>query len=90
MAKSDLAKLNASLTEHDDYYYTTLDSVPENYKELAIGKDGSYSFGKTTAAVDTETLKDTTVTFKTSSKYGDYQMKFSTNVLEKIGRAYGF
>lgn len=89
VAKSDLAKLNASLTEHDDYYYTTLDSVPENYKELAIGKDGSYSFGKTTAAVDTETLKDTTVTFKTSSEYGDYQMKFSTNVLEKIGRAYG-
>lgn len=89
VAKSDLAKLNASLTEHDDYYYTALDSVPENYKELTIGKDGSYSFGKTTAAVDTETLKDTTVTFKTSSKYGDYQMKFSTNVLEKIGRAYG-
>lgn len=89
VAKSDLAKLNASLTEHDDYYYTTLDSVPENYKELTIGKDDSYSFGKTTAAVDTETLKDTTVTFKTSSKYGDYQMKFSTNVLEKIGRAYG-
>lgn len=89
VAKSDLAKLNASLTEHDDYYYTTLNSVPENYKELTIGKDGSYSFGKTTAAVDTETLKDTTVTFKTTSKYGDYQMKFSTNVLEKIGRAYG-
>lgn len=89
VAKSDLAKLNASLTEHDDYYYTTLDSVPENYKELTVNKDGSYSFGKTTAAVDTETLKDTTVTFKTSSKYGDYQMKFSTNVLEKIGRAYG-
>ena len=89
VAKSDLAKLNASLTEHDDYYYTTLDSVPENYKELTINKDGSYSFGKTTAAVDTETLKDTTVTFKTSSKYGDYQMKFSTNLLEKIGRAYG-
>ena len=89
VAKSDLAKLNASLTEHDDYYYTALDSVPENYKELTVGKDGSYSFGKTTAAVDTETLKDTTVTFKTSSKYGDYQMKFSTNVLEKIGRAYG-
>ena len=89
VAKSDLAKLNASLTEHDDYYYTTLDSVPENYKELTINKDGSYSFGKTTAAVDTETLKDTTVTFKDSSKYGDYQMKFSTNLLEKIGRAYG-
>lgn len=89
VAKSDLAKLNASLTEHDDYYYTTLDSVPENYKELTVNKDGSYSFGKTTAAVDTKTLKDTTVTFKTSSKYGDYQMKFSTNVLEKIGRAYG-
>lgn len=89
VAKSDLAKLNASLTEHDDYYYTALDSVPENYKELTVNKDGSYSFGKTTAAVDTETLKDTTVTFKTSSKYGDYQMKFSTNVLEKIGRAYG-
>lgn len=89
VAKSDLAKLNASLTEHDDYYYTALDSVPENYKELTVNKDGFYSFGKTTAAVDTETLKDTTVTFKTSSKYGDYQMKFSTNVLEKIGRAYG-
>ena len=89
VAKSDLAKLNASLTEHDDYYYTALDSVPENYKELTVNKDGSYSFGKTTAAVDTETLKDTTVTFKTSSKYGDYQMKFSTNILEKIGRAYG-
>ncbi len=89
VAKSDLAKLNASLTEHDDYYYTTLDSVPENYKELAIGKDGSYSFGKTTAAVDTETLKDTTVTFKTSSKYGDYEMDFAPDVVEKIGRAYG-
>ena len=89
VAKSDLAKLNASLTEHDDYYYTALDSVPENYKELTVNKDGSYSFGKTTAAVDTETLKDTAVTFKTSSKYGDYQMKFSTNILEKIGRAYG-
>lgn len=89
VAKSDLAKLNASLTEHDDYYYTALDSVPENYKELTVNKDGSYSFGKTTATVDTETLKDTTVTFKTSSKYGDYQMKFSTNILEKIGRAYG-
>ena len=89
VAKSDLAKLNASLTEHDDYYYTALDSVPENYKELTVNKDGSYSFGKITAAVDTETLKDTTVTFKTSSKYGDYQMKFSTNILEKIGRAYG-
>ena len=89
VAKSDLAKLNASLTEHDDYYYTTLDSVPENYKELTIGKDGSYSFGKTTAAVDTETLKDTTVTFKTSSKYGDYEMDFAPDVVEKIGRAYG-
>lgn len=89
VAKSDLAKLNASLTEHDDYYYTTLDSVPENYKELTVNKDGSYSFGKTTAAVDTETLKDTTFKFKTSSNYGDYEMDFTPDVVEKIGRAYG-
>lgn len=89
VAKSDLAKLDTSLTEHDDYYYTKLDSVPENYKELTINKDGSYSFGKTTAAVDTENLKDTTFTFKTSSKYGDYEMDFTPDVVEKIGRAYG-
>ncbi len=89
VAKSDLAKLDTSLTEHDDYYYTALDSVPENYKELTVNKDGSYSFGKTTAAVDTETLKDTTFTFKTSSNYGDYEMDFTPDVVAKIGRAYG-
>ncbi len=89
VAKSDLAKLDTSLTEHDDYYYTTLDSVPENYKELTVNKDGSYSFGKTTAAVDKETLKDTTFKFKTSSNYGDYEMDFTPDVVEKIGRAYG-
>ena len=85
----DLDKLNASLTEHDDYYYTKLDSVPENYKALTVNEDGSYSFDKTTAAVDTETLKDVTFTFKTSSSYGDYEMDFSPDVVALIGRAYG-
>jgi major membrane immunogen (membrane-anchored lipoprotein) len=89
VAKDDLAKLDASLTEHDDYYYTVLDSVPENYKALTVNEDGSYSFGKSTAAVDTETLKDTTFTFKTSSRYGDYEMDFTPDVVAKIGRAYG-
>ena len=35
------------------------DSMEQAKYKLTINKDGSYSFGKTTAAVDTETLKDT-------------------------------
>ena len=84
----DLDKLDASLTANDDYYYTKLDSVPENYKALTINEDGSYSFDKTTAAVDTETLKDVTFTFSTSSNYGDYEMDFAPDVVALIGRAY--
>lgn len=73
VSAEDYKKLNASLTENDDYYFTTLDTAPEAYSKLTINEDGSYSFSK---------VSDATVTNKYLSVgeldlnggYGDYQV----------------
>ena len=65
-----------ALFESADYSYYVLSTAPAYYKELTVNKDGSYSFGKTTATK--KTVKGAAIEkFKTSSKYGDYQLNLN-------------
>ena len=51
-------------------------TAPAYYKELTVNEDGSYSFGKTTATK--KTVEGAAIEkFKTSSKYGDYQLNLN-------------
>lgn len=64
-----------ALFESADYSYYVLSAAPAYYKELTV-KDGTYSFGKTTATekkVEGAAIEK----FKTSSKYGDYQLNLN-------------
>ena len=66
-----------ALFESADYsYYELGTTAPAYYKELTVNEDGSYSFGKTTATekkVEGAAIEK----FKTSSKYGDYQLNLN-------------
>lgn len=65
-----------ALFESADYSYYVLSTAPAYYKELTVNKDGTYSFGKTTATekkVEGAAIEK----FKTSSKYGDYQLNLN-------------
>ena len=66
-----------ALFESADYsYYELGTTAPAYYKELTINENGSYSFGKTTATE--KTVKGAAIEkFKTSSKYGDYQLNLN-------------
>lgn len=66
-----------ALFESADYsYYELGTTAPAYYKELTVNKDGTYSFGKTTATE--KTVKGAAIEkFKTSSKYGDYQLNLN-------------
>lgn len=66
-----------ALFESADYsYYELGTTAPAYYKELTINEDGSYSFGKTTATE--KTVEGAAIEkFKTSSKYGDYQLNLN-------------
>ena len=65
-----------ALFESADYSYYVLSTAPAYYKELTVNKDGTYSFGKTTATE--KTVKGAAIEkFKTSSKYGDYQLNLN-------------
>ena len=65
-----------ALFESADYSYYVLSTAPANYKELTVNENGSYSFGKTTATE--KTVKGAAIEkFKTSSKYGDYQLNLN-------------
>ena len=73
VSAEDYAKLNTSLTESDDYYFTTLDSEPEAYSKLTVNKDGSYSFSKVSdAKVSNKYLSVTDLDL--NAGYGDYQV----------------
>lgn len=62
-----------ALFESADYSYYKLSTAPAYYKELTVNKDRTYSFGKTTATE--KTVEGAAIEeFKTSSKYGDYQL----------------
>ena len=65
-----------ALFESADYSYYVLSTAPAYYKELTVNEDGTYSFGKTTATekkVEGAAIEK----FKTSSKYGDYQLNLN-------------
>ena len=65
-----------ALFESADYSYYVLSTAPAYYKELTVNANGSYSFGKTTATE--KTVKGAAIEkFKTSSKYGDYQLNLN-------------
>ena len=65
-----------ALFESADYSYYVLSTAPAYYKELTVNKDGTYSFGKTTATE--KTVEGAAIEkFKTSSKYGDYQLNLN-------------
>lgn len=66
-----------ALFESADYsYYELGTTAPAYYKELTVNENGSYSFGKTTATK--KTVKGAAIEkFKTSSKYGDYQLNLN-------------
>lgn len=68
-----------ALFESADYsYYELGTTAPAYYKELTVNKDGTYSFGKTTATKNTVEGAEIEK-FKTSSNYGDYQLNLNFN-----------
>lgn len=66
-----------ALFESADYsYYELGTTAPAYYKELTVNEYGTYSFGKTTATK--KTVEGAAIEkFKTSSKYGDYQLNLN-------------
>ena len=65
-----------ALFESADYSYYVLSTAPAYYKELTVNEYGTYSFGKTTATK--KTVEGAAIEkFKTSSKYGDYQLNLN-------------
>lgn len=65
-----------ALFESADYSYYKLSTAPAYYKELTVNENGTYSFGKTTATE--KTVEGAAIEkFKTSSKYGDYQLNLN-------------
>lgn len=78
-----------ALFESADYSYYVLPAgeVPANYKELTTDADGNLSFSAVEGEEATE-LADVTADFKTSSKYGDYEIDFE-NLREQMVDAGG-
>ena len=69
------------------YYVLPAGEVPTNYKELTADSEGNLSFGAVEGKKATE-LANVTADFKTSSKYGDYEIDFK-NLREQMVDADG-
>ena len=69
------------------YYVLPAGEVPTNYKELTADSKGNLSFGAVKGKEATE-LANVTADFKTSSKYGDYEIDFK-NLREQMVDADG-
>ena len=69
------------------YYVLPAGEVPTNYKELTSDSEGNLSFGAVEGKETTE-LANVTANFKTSSKYGDYEIDFK-NLREQMVDADG-
>ena len=69
------------------YYVLPAGEVPTNYKELTSDSKGNLSFGAVEGKETTE-LANVTADFKTSSKYGDYEIDFK-NLREQMVDADG-
>ena len=78
-----------ALFESPDYSYYVLPAGegPTNYKELTSDSKGNLSFGAVKGKEATE-LANVTADFKTSSKYGDYEIDFK-NLREQMVDADG-
>ena len=71
-----------TLFENPDHAYYVLAEAPTYYKTLTVESDGSFSFGKTTAAM-TE-LVGTSVSLKTGSRHTYYKLKVTKGLPEDI------
>ena len=71
-----------TLFENPDHAYYVLAEAPTYYKTLTVEADGSFSFGKTTAAMTK--LDGTSVILKTGSRHTYYKLKVSEKVSEKV------
>ena len=69
------------------YYVLPAGEVPTNFKELTADSKGNLSFGAVEGKEATE-LEKVTADFKTSSKYGDYEIDFE-NLREQMVDADG-
>ena len=69
------------------YYVLPAGEAPTNYKELTADSEGKLKFGAVEGKEATE-LANVTVGFKTSSRYGDYQIDFE-NLREQMVDADG-
>ena len=69
------------------YYVLPAGETPTNYKELTADAQGNLSFGAVEGKEATE-LNSVTADFKTSSKYGDYEIDFE-NLREQMVDADG-
>ena len=76
-----------ALFESPSYSYYMLSEVPSYYKEATVNEDGSLSFGKAEGA-EVQTLSNVTADFRTSSRYGDYQINLS-GLPDDITTVYG-
>ena len=76
-----------ALFESPSYSYYILSETPSYYKEATVNADGSLSFGKA-EGTEVQTLSSVTANFKTSSKYGDYEIDLS-GLPEDITTVYG-
>lgn len=76
-----------ALFESASYSYYILSEAPSYYKKATVNEDGTLSFGKV-EGTEVKTLSNVTVDFRTSSKYGDYQMNLS-GLPDDITTVYG-
>ena len=78
-----------ALFESDSYSYHVLPAgeTPANYKALTVDDQGKLSFGAVEGA-EAKELAGATADFKTSSKYGDYEIDFG-NLREQMADANG-
>lgn len=62
-----------ALFENESYAYYVLDTEPACYKELTVGKDGSFQFG-TVQNANVQKVSDASAVLNTVTTYGDYQI----------------
>ena len=71
-----------TLFENSDHAYYVLAEAPTYYKTLTVEAGGSFSFGKTTAAMTK--LDGTSVILKTGSRHTYYKLKVTKGLPEDI------
>lgn len=76
-----------ALFESASYSYYILSEAPSYYKKATVNEDGTLSFGKVEGTA-VKTLSNVTADFRTSSRYGDYQINLS-GLPDDITTVYG-